>query len=338
MALVKLITHIQTHMPMLGSAKVEALLPYITSAEHKYLRDGVLGKTLYDALHTAYQADITLAGNTAWRPLLLHCQNAMVHLGFYDALPIVNVLFSSGGLQVNSSPTTGQVAASEYRSRAAQQAVQTQGFNALDQLIGWLWDNHGAVPTWDTSEFYRQHGRGLIRRVPDFELGGVRIGSSGWLLHMILPAVRRAEDQVRDLLCKTAYDEIITLMVAGTALSPAQQTIVDVARQAVANIAIAESIVPLHLHVGPDGVSQFEASNSVGGGAGGQQPSNAESKNALIESYQAIGARMLKKVETEARRLAALGSLATYAASTCYTNGESAPMQGNPDGTTFAMF
>lgn len=336
MALFKTIDDLTPHVPVLESANVNALLPSLKAAELKYLRDGVLGKTLYDALHAAYTADSTLPSNTAWRPLLEMCQQTIGLLGLHTALPLVNVLFSSGGLQVNSSPATGQVAASEYRSRAAQGALYKQGLDALDQLIVWLWENTADVPTWTSSNFYRLHGRGVVRTVQDVEQGGVRLGSGGWMMYVLLPAFRRAEERVSNLLCTTQYTELVDRLIANT-LTTAEIAFLDKVKEYVAHAAIAEQHEPMGLTIDNDGAWVFENSNAAGGGAGGPKPAPDSRMNAHKNKYELLAESLFKNVETKARAAVVAGHLTTYAASTCYTSGATEAHMGDPNSGSFSM-
>ncbi len=323
MALFKDVADFATLAPVLATAQWPMLLPSIDMVQRSYLRDQVLGRKLYDHMHVAYQASIATPSVPVpppLVPLLDLSRKAIAGLAAHRAMPKLGVLFTTGGPMVNQSDTMRP--APQWRTKEAAKALFEEGLGYLDQLIDHLlendytWADGSATLKWSDGGFAARIKSCLVRTVQEFNEHHVDVGNSGWLMHRLRPAMLHVQERIRGVLCDAAFDALLAAVQAGNTAEP-EKTILRYARPAIIHLAIAQLAVVNSITIDADGAWSVQATSGSNTSTG-PVPARDERLNAAIELYNRRGEEYLKKMEAEAKRLAAAGQYPAYANSTCY--------------------
>lgn len=289
MALFKDISDFCTVYPALGSANWDMLKTGVELVEHQTFRDEVLGTTLYDALHAAYQASIAevpTAMPAALAALLPTVRRAVAYRAVHDNAPILNVTFDTNGM--TNVESSNRKSSTMWRTKMALAAILNQAYSHLDQCVGHLLRNDSALPQWADSPLRATLRSGFIRDMrhvfPYIRLSGP------WMLYQLHPAMRRVQTgPVRKVIGDTHYTSILTKLNAGTALSTMEQDILDQARPAMLHLAIAEQAIPLSMTLDPQGAWTWNMATSGSGTSGGEQPAASPKLNAMVRSNEVLG-------------------------------------------------
>lgn len=334
MALFKDIEDFATCAPVLKSAAWEMLKPSIDLVERQYLRDHVLGTTLYDQLHSAYQASIAQTPTPLtpdMQNLLDRCRPAVAGLAAHQAIPKLSVMFTTGGPMVSQTETMKP--ASQWKTNAATKALLQEGLGCLDQLIDFLIANAGTY-SWSTSPFAVQVNDCLVRTAKDCLAYHVDIGNSGWLLHRLRPAMRQVQERIKATLCDDAYNDLLAAVQAGT-VTGTNAKILDLARPAIIHLALARMATLASVTIDAEGVWTWEAS-SGGAVSGGPIPAKDQRLDRVVEVYTQQGEACLARMFDLAVQLAKAGQYPLFLNSTCYPVEPPDRNTTPPDSSTFS--
>lgn len=285
MALIKDSEDFASAYPALKSVEWGMLLPSVELVEYSELRQQVLGPTLYDALHAAYQLSIAVsptAMSSALANLHAKVRKPLAHLAAARAIPKLNVLFTSTGAMI--AETEKMKAAPMWRTRDAEKQALKDGYGFLDMLIEFLNTNSSTYTTWTAAPVYTEVRESLV---PTMTEANRHLRLSGpWMLHKLRPAMRSIQEgPVKTLLGDTAYDALLAAVVANNP-SADQVKQLDQIRPALLHGAIASEILPLGIGIDSTGVWNWQGSTSGGQASGGEQPANEKRTDALIRHHQ----------------------------------------------------
>ena len=302
-----------TMAPLLETADWNKVLPSIDLVERQYLRNQVLGHTLYTTLHTAYQGSLAVGGpalSSDMLALLSACRPVVAALGTHKAMSKLSVMFTASGPMVSKTDTMAPPAM--WQSRQAQATILEEGLGYLDQLIDFLLGS-GSTYQWQTSPFAVTVRKCIVRTVEHIQEHHVNIGNSAWTLHMMRPAMLIQQDRLRGVLSDDAFGDLM-LHIDDTPITGANAEILGPARAAVIHLALAELAVTNSITINPDGAWMWQAASSAGT-SGGPGAATNHRLDQVARSYRQAGEEQLKAVESIAKRLAAAGQYPLYAAS-----------------------
>lgn len=303
--------------PVLETANWATLKPTIDLVERQYLRDHVLGKTLYDSLRAAYIASTEaspLVPLTADQQTLLdQCRPAIAGIAASLVIPKLSANITSAGMTVSETETMKR--APMWMSREARSALMKEGLSYLDQLIDFLISS-GSTYNWQDSPFATRVKACLVRTVEEMTAHRVDIGNSGWLLHRLRPSMLTAQDRVRQVLSDAAFDDLLTQVQAGT-LTGANPQLIDSARSAIIHLAIARMATLNSITIDDDGVWSWQSATS-GQVSGGPIPAKDLRLDRAVELYRQTGEEQLKELERIAKKLADADQFPLYKNSDMY--------------------
>lgn len=286
MALIRDTAHFAEHYTALESCDWPRLLPSVEYVENKFLRKQVLGKTLYDALHAAYQASITTSPTPmsgAFQALHAKCLKPIAFLAAHKAIPNLNVLFTTNGLMVSQNENMSH--APMWRTREAQSAALEMGLSFLDDLIEHLIDNEADLSDWSTAPVRTEVRESLIPSNLCTERY-LRVLNGPWLLHNLRPALRNfQEGAIRNLLGDATLDALIAAVHDGTVTSD-QAKLLDQARPAMLHYAIATQAPVLAITTDDNGVWTWQSTAGGGATSGGEVPADRERFNAKVRHHE----------------------------------------------------
>lgn len=295
MALFKDIADFCTVYPAMESASWPMLKPMVERIERTYLRDQVLGATLYNTLNAAAQTFQT-AGTPALSAPLQALYDAarpfLANMTVHDAAPKMNTLFTSGGL--TQLPVEKRAAMWATNQRRAQDLADA--YTDLNNLIDVLIAGEAASYTgWSAAAPVGKQSRASL--VPSMTVAQQYLPLHGpWLLHMLRPAMRKIQTgEVKKILGDTVYDALLAAVVANNA-SATQLKYLDEAIPAILNGAIADQIIPLGLTIDKHGVWNWQATSSGSSISGGEQVATDKTKNAIVDHHAMACASHLEEL------------------------------------------
>jgi hypothetical protein len=288
MALFKDTAAFAASYPALKSTEWSMLLPCVDLVEMTILRDQVLGATLYNALHAAYQASIAVtpvAMSTELAALHAKCLRPVAFLSAADAIPTLNVLFTSAGAMIEE--TDKRKAAPMWRTREAIAKATLSGYAFLNELIAFLNTNAADYPTWTEAPVYTEVRESMV---PTMKEASRHIRLAGpWLLHKLRPAMRTVQTgPVKSLLGDTDYDALLAAVVADNP-SADQVKQLDQIRPAMLHHAIASEATALSLTIDTNGAWNWSGATSGSSISGGEKPATDARLDALIRHHKAKG-------------------------------------------------
>ncbi len=284
--------------PALKSTEWSMLVNCVDLVESTILRDQVLGPTLYDALHASYQASIAtvspVAMSAALASLRAKCLRPVAFLSAADAIPTLNVLFTSSGAMI--AETEKMKAAPMWRTREAIAKATLSGYAFLNQLIDFLKTNAADYPTWTEAPVYTEVRESMV---PTMKEANRHIRLAGpWLLHKLRPSMRTVQTgPVKTLLGDTAYDALLAAVVANNP-SADQVKHLDQIRPAMLHHAIAAEAIALSLNIDTNGAWNWSGATSGSTVSGGEKPATDQRLDALIHHHKAKGDAHLSALKT----------------------------------------
>lgn len=284
-----------TVYPALKSTSWRMVLPSIELVESSMFRDQVLGHSLYDDLHDAYQASIAespTAMPAALASLNERVRKAVAFLSAFEALPQLNVNFSSTGATASETDRTKRAPMWAVHEHLA--AALRHGHGYLDQLVAFLAENESDYAAWSEAPFRKEVRESLI---PTMAVASryMKLGGT-WLLHQLRPAMRKIQrGPVRSIIGDTDYDTLLA-HVHADAVTEDEQDLLEEARPAILNLALASQVIALGLTIDLQGVCTWESATSGGQTSGGKQPAEPERINALVRDLTATGNAHLEEL------------------------------------------
>lgn len=242
--------------PVTAGFDIENIAPKFSDVETKFVRD-ILGKDEFDSLCENFADDVL---EPAQEQLLPYCQKIIANLGYLMYLPLGNAYFSNYGITVGQTEKTAP--ASQWRLRDIKNTFAYDGFNAIEELLKFLWESpEGTYPDWEESPNRNKHRELLILTAEDFSKY-FWIDDSYQLYRMFKPTLRNVQKYyLRGLLGKELYAEIVEQNTAGTLTELNQVLLDDFILPAMAQITFYEAAPRLRLDISEFGISQRQISD-----------------------------------------------------------------------------
>lgn len=309
MALFKTIEKLEDTIPVLESSAFGTMLGPLTVAEDQWLRRGILGPTLYDNLHAAYQAQEEAISDATLRALLPFARRVSAHMAMEMIIPLINVQVGSGGLTVSSTPNMAP--ASKWRVDDLKRQHRLLGFNALDRLTAHCMETLQGYPAWGGSDAFKA-AKGFIPTLDLLEQV-VNTNRSAWLFFQLRPTLLEVE---KTLIKNTIGDEALFLYIEetqnlGGTFSATDGPVITAARRVIVHEAFSRLAVNLSLCVNDLGVTTY-SSTMNGDGTGGPEAAG-DSRVASFKQYHEGRSQEYQRALIEALRYAADNN-ATYLA------------------------
>lgn len=263
--LVKRIEDLRAHTKVASTLEWGDVQGSVKLAEERYVVN-LISATEYNSLSAAYEANVALTLKQS--NLLTRCQDAIANLAMW-------LYVNKGRGQVNGTGITADAKkdASKSLEQWSMYDLKDQygedGFAFLDILLDYLETNKNVYTDWTASESYTVFKESIISTVDQFD-GYVKINRSRRLFLALKPKMKRVErDVIVEALTKPLYEDLKTKLKEKTALNDAETTVVELAREALALLTMAGSVLVLKLTLDDNGYFSFETTktNTVKGRA-----------------------------------------------------------------------
>lgn len=171
---------LQNYLPVNVNTTFDTLAPHLGLAEQNFIIP-VLGKKLYDKLVAIVPDDDMdmpeeesgsgsasgsgTADASLMEELLTEVKFAELHLAYWKGYPILSIQFSDAG--ASSKAGEGQ-RLFRYQEQKAEQYFKEEGFNKIDTVLSFLYENIESFPDFMDSEFYSTAENTLIKSTKIF--------------------------------------------------------------------------------------------------------------------------------------------------------------------------
>lgn len=252
------------------SFDIDQMEPQIALIANKFVRD-VLGPATFDALVEAFNAEEEEAGMSEEQLALLpYCQKIIANLACLAHMPIGGVYFSNMGISVPQS--TDAAPASQWRIRDIKNSFAFDGFNAIEELLEYLWENGEDFVDWQESEAEARHREFFILTSKEFSKY-FWIEESYQLYRMLKPTMRMVERfYVKSVIGKELFDEIKSQILAYDVSEENQYLLDNYIIPAVANLTFTVGAPRLQIDISEFGISQNTIEGSKGESALSKKP------------------------------------------------------------------
>jgi len=242
-----------------GTISLESVKSTIEFIENSHIQQ-ITGVELLAALKADYadtSAETDLSGTSG--ALLDKCRKIIGPLLCYYYAPKADIQLSDSGVQ--RIETTTNKTAFQYQSTNFAQANLREGEACSEQLIEFLELNAGDYPLWTASAAYTKYRSLFIKSGKEFD----QLYASHTPYRNFY-AIRAKmfdveENNIRDLLGDTLYDDLKTKDAAATAFSEIEEKLMQRIKKAIAYFSVAFSLPMLNVRIDSNGLSVVSLSS-----------------------------------------------------------------------------
>lgn len=210
MKIITTLKEVQQYVPVLNTSALAPIAPFISSAERNYIIN-VVGRAQYDLLAGAY-SDAGFKVDAIADPILQEavsiCQRIVCNLGYYTAMPILNVNIGASGITVFSNEDTKQ--AFKWQVDEVKEALIELGFTAIEDLLLHMEHSPDVFGAYIDSTQFRRNERFLIQQAGVFS-DCFNINGSRYIFQMLASLMQRVEDQTVKRLYGSLFFESLKL-------------------------------------------------------------------------------------------------------------------------------
>ena len=252
MALITTTAQLRTYVPININFVFTEIQPFIEPVEQEYIVP-LIGQ---DQLTTLTNLGTPSGDNLE---LIKKLRKAISFLSVYKWIPFGNLNVNSGGFGVTGTPN--QQVASQWRVDNLEEMCLREGYNALEQVLEYLWSvNEGTFTDWDASDEKLNHRAFIFLTSKDFSKY-YNIENSYEFFCTIKPAIEEVQNQyLKPILGDDFYDQLMDQISSDT-VSANNLLIWTMAKRAVAPLAIYESVASLGIKLDRWGITTLETSD-----------------------------------------------------------------------------
>lgn len=199
-------SNFQQYYPSISaSMRYANLEPYIIQAADHHLIQH-LGDTFYGELVTYSKLASNLQVNAILNGALHHLRTALANYTIYRAMPTLNNIISDAGVQQNRTDKSSN--SPQWAFNAARWSALITAETALDRAINHLYQHKAdnILDAWATSDGFKFLFTDFIGGLTDIrDISPIR-SMRGYLA--LIPYMRNAENQVRNICGQRQYDDI----------------------------------------------------------------------------------------------------------------------------------
>lgn len=149
-------------LPVNVNTSFKTLAPALATAEQQRLKP-ILGAPLFTEAANYYAGGGT--NDAVKNELVALIQMAVVRLAYWDSFDELAVIMADNGIRDEN----GDNRAYRYQVNALKKTLQRQGFNYLNQIVGYCSDHILALPSFRQSEYFSVMESSTIRSLKEME-------------------------------------------------------------------------------------------------------------------------------------------------------------------------
>lgn len=225
---------------------------HIRNAENMYVQP-LIGTAQYeDLIEKIYNSSLS----EIEQELVTRLQAPVAHLAVLMRIPEANVSFTGNGILVKK--TDDAVPASQFRIEELMKSHRKQGYQLFDEAIQFLEDNTAVFTLYAAAPQRTKRTKGIIISPAQFEEAyGFRIPHV--VFYQLQRWIRRTEQNVLvQHIGQAFYTDLIAqsrLQAVGGEIDEDYETVLRLAQEAIANMAMVDAIPQLMVKIDEDGIS-----------------------------------------------------------------------------------
>ena len=251
-------SNFQEHYPSVNrSMNWRAMKPYIRQATEDVIV--YISAKFYDKIEADYSDPApSIPEMLAIREKL---QDAIAYRAIYKAAPHLNVTIADMGVQQTSSENATSQPVTQWRYKALRKEAISEYYSKLDQAL-YQMEQHIDEPylaDFKASDAYKAHTTAFFRTTAVLSKY-INVQRSRRTYIAMLPHLRRAEKDLRAIMCGPAFEEMKAYKIDAPAPDPVTvehkgfEHLVDMCRHYLANQALVLGVPRLRVLVEDDGI------------------------------------------------------------------------------------
>lgn len=234
--LIRSIADVTKYVPVNMTSNFNVIKPFLLTAESAFI-PRIIGKAQYEALAVLFAAtEEPLPTANQTRAIEL-CQCVITNLGYYYAVPVLNVSIGTSGIQINSNSDTK--AAFQWQVEEVKNSLQELGFGAVEELLALMEDNLDDFTAYRDSDERSLQQSLVLSSAAQFS-GYYNINNSRLVYQSVVYLVKRIEQQQLTVLYGSAFMQTLK----ATDLPEKKQQLLDnYIRPGVTLLTVAKAVI-----------------------------------------------------------------------------------------------
>lgn len=176
------------YLPVNINLRFETVASHIALCEEDYIRP-LLGSALFERLASYYADHPTLPTDNADKQLIEKVRFALIRLAIWKGYDIISANISDVGV---SAEVDKENRLYRYQEENIKKSLKNEGFDYLDNVLGYLEENSGEFSEFASSEYKLDSAQTLIRNTKMFD-ECYQIGGSRLVFLKMRPYIRDVE-------------------------------------------------------------------------------------------------------------------------------------------------
>lgn len=262
--LIRTTDELRLYIPVDVNLDFNTVKPSVEEAEELYIKP-LLGDyyPVLVGLYEAYVAALPTAITEPLKSILPYVQRSLAYYAMFHSVDHVGVNIGEIGIQQQSGANSQP--APRWKVRSLQLNYLLQGDRFADKLLEFLEDNASAVlyQEWFADIVANTKMSGSIVYSTKIASKHIDINESRRLFLRLKKRINEIEaNNVKRLICKDQYDELITQLQTGT-LTTENAALLTVLEPYIAKRALYLTLPSLAIQVSHEGITMFSSNDSV---------------------------------------------------------------------------
>ena len=268
-------------LPVNVNTSYATLAPAIATVELQRVKP-LLGTALFDRA-AAYYADNGISGETSvMNEMVAMIQMAVVRLAYWDSFDQLSVMMSDRGI----SDSNGENRAYRYQANALKESLLRQGFNYLNNIVGFCIENIKTLNEFRQTEYYSERNNSTLQSMKEMEKF-VSLGSDFFLFARMREYIGETESMELSFRVGDTLANLLKTDRTQERLAP----LLRPAQGFVAHWSMAEAVPFLNIIMTPQGPVVMSEESSGGNGGKAANPPSPEQTAALQQRHREMAER-----------------------------------------------
>ena len=262
--LLKSIEELRKYVPVDVNMDFATVQPAVEEAEQIFIKD-LLGDyyPVYQGLYDTYYAGLPTAATEPLKDLMPYVQRALAYYTMYLSVENLGVNIGDSGIQQQSGQNSQP--APRWKVRALQLKYLMQADRFADQLLEFLENTASAIlyQEWFEDAVANTKMSGAIVYSTKIASKYIDINNSRRVFLRLKKRITEIEQHnVRRLICKDQYDELVTQIRTGS-LSSENSALIAHLESYISKRALYLTLPSLAVQVSHEGITMFSSNDSV---------------------------------------------------------------------------
>nr|WP_199079070.1 DUF6712 family protein [Pedobacter sp. ASV19] len=254
MAILTTIEELKNYVEVAKSLRFDTVKPSLNTAETRHLKK-ILGEDLFLRLSAAYKNASNKVDDMPeeLKELAVLSQKACANIGLSLLISRISANVSESGITRFENPA--QKSAYQYQETNLRESYLREGFDTLDDILGYLESHKSDFPEWVASTAYLDYTKYFIRSSEEFS-SYYNIQQSRLAFLAVRYIMKRIEDfAVKDVIGSKLFDVVKSQIKSGAVTPQNQKLLDDYICPAIALITVAKGVWERALDISEYGVT-----------------------------------------------------------------------------------